>query len=618
MKSHICWHVYGLLYRADKNYDEAIKAYKFALKLEPDSPSIQRDLALLQAQIRDYQGYVQSRTTMLQVRPGFRQNWTALAVAHHLAGNLTEAEKVLTTYEETLKDPPPRADLEHSEAVLYKNTIIAESGDIKRALEHLDAVGKRCSDILAVMEMRADYLLRVDRKPEAEAAYAALLERNPDDSLYYDGLIKAKGIEEKDKKALKAMYDEWAEKYPRSDSPRRLPLDFLQGDDFREAADAYLKRMLRRGIPSTFANIKTLYTDPSKRSIVQELVEGYAVSSFKDEKANGCESTIESFILYFLAQHYNFYLSRDLANAMACIDKAIVLEPRSVEFFMTKARIYKHYGDIPKAAETMEEARTLDTKDRYINSKAAKYQLRNHENDKALGTVSKFTRNETPGGPLGDLHEMQCTWFLTEDGESYLRQKKLGLALKRLHSVRNIFDVWYEDQFDFHNFSLRRGMIRAYVDMIRWEDHLRDHPFYTRAAVAAIKAYILLIDRPDLVFGPAGLNGSGIEGNDENPEMKKALKKAKREQQKLEKAEIEKRDAKKAAAANKPPEDTTPEDEDPLGEKLVHTPDPLQEAVKFLTPMLKLSPSNVEVQNLGFEVYIRQSEFERPLSFKIY
>ena len=56
MKSHICWHVYGLLYRSIKNFEEAIKAYKFALRLEPESQQIQRDLALLQMQMRDYQG----------------------------------------------------------------------------------------------------------------------------------------------------------------------------------------------------------------------------------------------------------------------------------------------------------------------------------------------------------------------------------------------------------------------------------------------------------------------------------------------------------------------------------------------------------------------------------
>ena len=172
----------------------------------------------------------------------------------------------------------------------------------------------------------------------------------------------------------------------------------------------------------------------------------------------------------------------------------------------------------------MEEARKLDEKDRHINTKAAKYRLRNNQNELALDDMSKFTRNETVGGALGDLHEMQCVWYLTEDGEAYLRQKKLGLALKRFHAVQNIFDVWQEDQFDFHSFSLRKGMIRAYVSMVRWEDHLRDHPFYTRVALATIKAYVLLHDQPDLAHGHMFASLNGAEGEDRKKAMKKAKK----------------------------------------------------------------------------------------------
>ena len=32
LTSHVCWHVYGLLQRADHKYDEAIKCYRNALK----------------------------------------------------------------------------------------------------------------------------------------------------------------------------------------------------------------------------------------------------------------------------------------------------------------------------------------------------------------------------------------------------------------------------------------------------------------------------------------------------------------------------------------------------------------------------------------------------------
>lgn len=229
MKSHVCWHVYGLLYRSDKNFEEAIKAYKFALKLDPESQQIQRDLALLQIQMRDYQGYIVSRRAMLQSRSYIRQNWTALAVAHHLAGNPAEAESVMTTYESTLKSPPPKTDFENSEAIMYKNSLIAETGNIEKALEHLEAAAKHNLDRLAVMELRAKYLTDLGRKEEAVKAYRALLDRNSEYKTYYDGLAAAMELDPADHKSLKNIYDEYAEKLPRGDAARRLPLDFLEG-----------------------------------------------------------------------------------------------------------------------------------------------------------------------------------------------------------------------------------------------------------------------------------------------------------------------------------------------------------------------------------------------------
>jgi tetratricopeptide (TPR) repeat protein len=233
MKSHICWHVYGLLYRSTKQLDEAIKAYKFALKLEPDSAQIQRDLAFLQIQMRDYAGYIESRKAMLQARPALRQNWTALAVAYHLSGDLESAEKHLKTYEETLKQPPPRTDIEHSEASLYRNSLLAEMGDAEKALEHLEGIYAASLDRTAVMEARATYQLKLGRLEDAEKSYRELVVRNNEYRAYYEGLEKALGLDrekEADKGKLVALYEELLEGNERLDAARRIPLDFLSGN----------------------------------------------------------------------------------------------------------------------------------------------------------------------------------------------------------------------------------------------------------------------------------------------------------------------------------------------------------------------------------------------------
>lgn len=48
LRSHVCWHVYGLMYRSDRDYREAIKCYRNALRLDKDNMQILRDLSLLQ------------------------------------------------------------------------------------------------------------------------------------------------------------------------------------------------------------------------------------------------------------------------------------------------------------------------------------------------------------------------------------------------------------------------------------------------------------------------------------------------------------------------------------------------------------------------------------------
>jgi tetratricopeptide (TPR) repeat protein len=375
--------------------------------------------------------------------------------------------------------------------------------------------------------------------------------------------------------------------------------------------------MLDKGVPSTFANLKHLYSSSFKKETLPMLVHQY-IDSGKSEsndepKRSGDTSKGASAAFYFLAQHYNYYLSRDLDKAMEFIDKAIELEPQSVDFHMTQARIWKHYGNSQKASEIMEKARTLDTRDRHINTKAAKYQLRNNEGDAAIKTMGLFTRAETVGGPLADLHDMQCVWYLTEDGESYARQGKIGLALKRFTSIYNIFDVWQEDQFDFHSFSLRKGQIRAYIDMMRWEDQLREHTFYSRAALSAVDVYLKMHDKPlsNSTSGTSDANG------DDAAERKKAAKKARKEAQKAEREVLAKK-IEPNKASKEVEADPKKKDDDPDGAKLAATTEPLTDAMKFLAPILQFSPRSVDAQTAGFEVYIRRGKtLENMISHQV-
>ena len=121
IRSHVCWHVYGLVQHSDDNFAEAMKCYKNALRIDPGNNTVQRDLALLQIQLRDLPGFLETRQAMLEWRSTNRQNWLAFAVAHHLSGHHDVAAAVLEAYEATVDDETARKEpYETSEVLLYK------------------------------------------------------------------------------------------------------------------------------------------------------------------------------------------------------------------------------------------------------------------------------------------------------------------------------------------------------------------------------------------------------------------------------------------------------------------------------------------------------------------
>ena len=103
LTSHICWHVFGLIQKGEKNYEEALKSYTQALRFDKDNLNILRDTAQLQTQLRLFDALVETRYALLRLRPNLRQNWLALAVAYHLNGNLVQTKNILEHYETVLR-----------------------------------------------------------------------------------------------------------------------------------------------------------------------------------------------------------------------------------------------------------------------------------------------------------------------------------------------------------------------------------------------------------------------------------------------------------------------------------------------------------------------------------
>ncbi|XP_070327276.1 N-alpha-acetyltransferase 16, NatA auxiliary subunit isoform X5 [Odocoileus virginianus] len=571
VKSHVCWHVYGLLQRSDKRYDEAIKCYRNALKLDKDNLQILRDLSLLQIQMRDLEGYRETRYQLLQLRPTQRASWIGYAIAYHLLKDYDMALKLLEEFRQTQQVPPSKVDYEYSELILYQNQVMREADLFQESLEHIETYEKQICDKLLVEEIKGTLEERLQ------------------------------------------IYEDISKQHPRAISPRRLPLNLVPGEKFRELLDKFLRVNFSKGCPPLFTTLKSLYYNTEKISIIQELVTNYETSlktcDFFSPYENGEKEppTTLLWVQYFLAQHFDklgqYSLALDYINA------AIAGTPTLIELFYMKAKIYKHMGNLREAVKWMDEAQSLDTADRFINSKCAKYMLRANMIKEAEEMCSKFTREGTSA--MENLNEMQCMWFQTECISAYQRLGRYGDALKKCHEVERHFSEITDDQFDFHTYCMRKMTLRAYVDLLRLEDILRRHGFYFKAARSAIEIYLKLYDNP------LTSESKQQERNSENlsaKELKKMLSKQRRAQKKAKLEEERKHVEREHQPKNQKKKRDEEEDssglkEELIPEKLERIENPLEEAIKFLIPLKNLVADNIDTHLLAFEIYFRKGKF---------
>ena len=348
MMSHVCWHVYGLLYRSDRDYKEAIKCYKQALKRDKDNGQILRDLSLLQIQMRELGGFAETRRQLLTINSKNRNNWIGFAIAQHYQGDLPMALRVLEAYESTLEEQK-YADYEHSEMLLYKTQIIQEQGNDSATLAHLEKSEPLVVDKLSYREKRGELLLKLGRQSEAEEVYRELLTINSDNHAYHKGLLaalghKADGVADDAEQAkLQDVYKALQEKYPRSNAVKRMPLNFLTGDRFRGAFGQYVKAFLRKGVPSLFSDIKPLYKDAAKVKIMGDLMEEN-LNLLRTQQKLVDETEVEPpvtvlWVLEYLSNHYD--RTGDSVKALKHIDEALEYTPTVIDLHLTKARIFK-------------------------------------------------------------------------------------------------------------------------------------------------------------------------------------------------------------------------------------------------------------------------------------
>merc|ERR1712137_98254 len=623
ISSPICWHVYGLIYRSDRNYAEAKKCYLNAMRRDTNNLTLLRDLASLQIQLRDLTGFLKTRKQMLSLKPSRYECWYAFSMAWQLLGRFDEAVDVMIAFEDIVDATQKKKEalgeetkpnFEDGERKLYIIRLFEQAGRYQEALDYLRAQLDQIVDKNGAQEIEASLLLKLQDYDAAETQYLALIDINPENENYHQGfqsaLLKGGELAGELLDIVVTRYEQLSTKYPRSSACKKHPLSFLSGDAFVSQLDAYLQPAIRKGIPSLWATIRNLYSTPEKGKVIEERALAYYDSLKKvcqfpqhenDEQIEPPSALLWTII--FLAQHFD--QAGDYQRALDLIDEAIEHTPTAIDVYLYRAKILKHAGDIQKAADQMDECRAMDLADRYLNTVTTRYLLKADRVDQADSTVELFTRDADNHNV--SLTEMQCVWYEQNAADSFLRTKQYGIALKKALSIDNHFVDFTEDQFDFHSYCLRKLTLRAYEDLLHFEDRLYSHENYYNCARTIIHAYLALFDNPiEKEKTPEELYAHLPPA-----EFRKAMRKWKRDQARKEeqeraKKEAEAKERQKQASKKK---NAGPVDEDPEGKKLTDIEKPLDEASKYAASLTKWCGDRLETHLLAFDVYSRKSKW---------
>lgn len=140
--------------------------------------------------------------------------------------------------------------------------------------------------------------------------------------------------------------------------------------------------------------------------------------------------------------------------------------------------------NMKEAVQAINEARKLDLGDRYMNNLCVKYLFFCGKINQAEEMMRLFMKDES------STYELQNMWYEIEEGRSHLRLRNFGAGLRHLKMVHKQFSDMYEDQYDFHSFSLRKWNLKEYLELIKYMDDIHNDRKYIEAAGLMIEGLL--------------------------------------------------------------------------------------------------------------------------------
>ncbi len=263
-------------------------------------------MSLLQIQMRDLNGFRETRLRILTLRPNSKIHWLSYALSVHVNGDPDAAVGILDSYFGTLEEDCVefQKNFESSELALYKNRILSETkgededglGGVRKALEHLGEIEPVIVDQTGWLQAKLSYQLQLGNFEDANDTVFKLFERGLTEEhrvhgAYMCALLKCdretclevekmkgtgtlatlRSMSDDERSVLLDAYGDstmtdgdrvgLTKLYPRSNGIKRIYISLLpkDGEEFMSAIDKYCQKQIMKGVPSLGEDLSSLY-----------------------------------------------------------------------------------------------------------------------------------------------------------------------------------------------------------------------------------------------------------------------------------------------------------------------------------------------------------------------
>lgn len=616
----------GRIHEANRDFGDCVKCLKMAVSKDPKSDralEMRIKMAMVQFGAGDFVGFLETRMQLLIEKPHEPRFWGPCAVGAQFMGDLPTAITMMDKFIETLRaanhDMPPS---ELSELLFYRIDLMIQNGAHANALVFLLHEEPNLTEKRRVKETHAQLLLSLGRHSEVIPLALELLQLNSEDYRYHLLLQQGHQLEGA---ALHSLYvDDLQKRFPRSKACQRIPLNFLPGDDSRFAHlfTSYYRALLDKGAPSAFASVKSLYSDARKVEVMQRVIEAdfeslQRTKGFPDAAAQPSPPTTLLWSLYYAAHHYDQLQRWD--DALRLIAQALEHTPTLIDLYVFKARVAKHMGDYATAHVLTEFGRSLDTADRWLNTVTVRYALRAGLNDEAEQKLGLFGKAEEA---TMNVFDMQHQRYAVQLGSCYRKQGRLGPALKIFQQIEKVYDQLVDDHAQLNRYSMGAHTVGKWADMGRYMRECRSHPNFVHAIGDMIEIYLDLglvaREREQLRVQEEANALRELEASWQQMSPK-TRKQAERNHKKNESRKKEQQQAALEQQQQQHHDDKTKSliymrmDPDPVGEVLLHDPDPMGRAHYYASLLVQHAPKVLRAQILYGRVAVARGHLVQAL-----